>query len=57
MREHILLDDIPLHIIDTAGLRESTDIVEKEGIKRAWNELKQADCVLLVIDVNEPERT
>lgn len=52
MREHILLDDIPLHIIDTAGLRDSDDLVEKEGIKRAWQELKRADCVLLVIDVN-----
>lgn len=55
MREHILLDDIPLHIIDTAGLRESDDVVEKEGIKRAWQELKQADCVLLVVAMNEPE--
>jgi tRNA modification GTPase len=55
MREHILLDDIPLHIIDTAGIRESDDLVEKEGIKRAWNELKQADCVLLVVDANYPE--
>jgi tRNA modification GTPase len=55
MREHILLDDIPLHIIDTAGLRESDDIVEKEGIKRAWQELKQADCVLLVVDINDSE--
>lgn len=55
MREHILLDDLPLHIIDTAGLRESDDVVEKEGIKRAWQELKQADCVLLVVDVNDPE--
>ncbi|MBI2785656.1 MAG: tRNA uridine-5-carboxymethylaminomethyl(34) synthesis GTPase MnmE [Legionella longbeachae] len=56
MREHILLDDIPLHIIDTAGLRESNDVVEKEGIKRAWQELKQADCVLLVVDVNDLEQ-
>lgn len=55
MREHILLDEIPLHIIDTAGLRDSDDIVEKEGIKRAWQELYQADCVLLVVDVNEPQ--
>jgi len=55
MREHILLDDIPLHIIDTAGLREAQDLVEKEGIKRAWNELRQADCVLLVVDVNDLE--
>lgn len=50
MREHILLDDIPLHIIDTAGLRDSDDLVEKEGIKRAWQEVSRADCVLLVID-------
>jgi tRNA modification GTPase len=55
MREHILLDEIPVHIIDTAGLRDSDDLVEKEGIKRAWQELKQADCVLLVVDVNHPE--
>ncbi|QMT61897.1 tRNA uridine-5-carboxymethylaminomethyl(34) synthesis GTPase MnmE [Legionella sp. PC997] len=55
MREHILLDDIPLHIIDTAGLRDSNDIVEKEGIKRAWQELKKADCVLHVVDVNDLE--
>ncbi|VEB39613.1 GTPase [Legionella sainthelensi] len=55
MREHILLDDIPLHIIDTAGLRDSDDIVEKEGIKRAWQELKKADCVLLVVDINDLE--
>ncbi|AMP90928.1 tRNA uridine-5-carboxymethylaminomethyl(34) synthesis GTPase MnmE [Legionella pneumophila] len=55
MREHILLDDIPLHIIDTAGLRDSDDLVEKEGIKRAWQELKRADCVLLVIDINNPD--
>ncbi len=50
MREHILLDDIPVHVIDTAGLRESDDLVEKEGIKRAWQEVSCADCVLLVID-------
>lgn len=51
MREYVLLDDIPLHIIDTAGLRVSDDVVEKEGIKRAWEAVTQADCVLLVVDV------
>lgn len=55
MREQILLDDIPLHLIDTAGLRESDDRVEKEGIKRAWSELGRADCVLLVIDSQYPD--
>jgi tRNA modification GTPase len=52
MREHILLDDIPLHIVDTAGLRDSNDLVEKEGIKRAWQEVSRADCLLMIIDVN-----
>lgn len=53
MREHILLDDIPLHLVDTAGLRESDNLVEKEGIKRAWQEVSRADCVLLLIDIND----
>ncbi|MDP3267826.1 MAG: tRNA uridine-5-carboxymethylaminomethyl(34) synthesis GTPase MnmE [Legionella sp.] len=56
MREHILLDEIPLHIIDTAGLRVSDDLVEQEGIRRAWLELEKADCVLLLIDLNDPEQ-
>ncbi|WP_131781960.1 tRNA uridine-5-carboxymethylaminomethyl(34) synthesis GTPase MnmE [Legionella gresilensis] len=55
MREYILLDDLPVHFIDTAGLRESNDIVEQEGIRRAWQEISQADCVLLMIDVNQNE--
>jgi len=55
MREHILLDDLPVQLIDTAGLRESQDVVEKEGIRRAWQEVRQADCVLLIIDINHPE--
>ena len=55
MREHILLDDIPLHLIDTAGLRDSDDEVEKEGIKRAWQEVNRADCLLMVIDACHPD--
>ncbi len=55
IREHIVLDDIPMHIIDTAGLRECHDVVEQEGVKRAWHELGLADCVLLVIDANVDE--
>jgi tRNA modification GTPase len=50
MREQILLDDIPLHVIDTAGLHDSNDLIEKEGIKRAWEEIQKADCLLMVID-------
>ncbi len=50
MKEHVLLDDLSLHLIDTAGLRNSQDPIEQEGIRRAWAELKNADCVLYVID-------
>src|SRR5690606_29505417 len=48
--EHIHIDGMPLHIIDTAGLRESTDVVEQIGIQRAWTEIRQADRVLLLVD-------
>lgn len=50
LREHIHIDGMPLHIIDTAGLRESPDEVEKIGIQRAWQEIKQADRILLMVD-------
>ena len=50
LREHILMDDIPIHLLDTAGLRISEDVVEQEGIKRAWAELSRADCVILMMD-------
>ena len=36
LREHIQIDGLPLHVIDTAGLRESEDVIEQEGVKRAW---------------------
>lgn len=55
MRAAILLDDIPVHIMDTAGIRTSHDPVEQEGIRRAWEEIKQADCVLLVNDLSDSE--
>lgn len=50
LREHISLNGIPLHVHDTAGLRESDNPVEKEGIKRAWREIHKADTVLLLVD-------
>ncbi len=55
LRERIQLDGMPLHIIDTAGLRESDNSIEKEGIRRAHEEIKKADKVLLIIDVRENE--
>lgn len=50
LREHIHLDGMPLHIIDTAGLRDAGDEVERIGIERAWREIEQADHVLLMVD-------
>ena len=50
LREHIQIDGMPLHIVDTAGLRESGDAVEREGIRRAWSEMATADRILLVVD-------
>lgn len=53
LKEHIQIDGLPLHIIDTAGLRESEDVVEQEGVKRARKMIESADRVLFVIDVND----
>lgn len=50
LREHIQIDGMPLHIVDTAGLRDSDNVIEQEGIRRAWVEIESADCLLLVID-------
>ena len=50
LKEHIHIDGMPLHIIDTAGLRDAPDEVERIGIQRAWAEIEQADRVLLMID-------
>ncbi|MEG9531905.1 tRNA uridine-5-carboxymethylaminomethyl(34) synthesis GTPase MnmE [Mannheimia indoligenes] len=55
LREHIHIDGMPLHIIDTAGLRDASDEVERIGIARAWDEIAQADHVLLMIDSTEQQ--
>lgn len=57
LREHIHIDGMPLHIADTAGLRESPDQVEQIGIERAWQEIEQADRILLVVDANQNSST
>ncbi|OOF23554.1 tRNA uridine-5-carboxymethylaminomethyl(34) synthesis GTPase MnmE [Salinivibrio proteolyticus] len=50
LREHIHIDGMPLHIIDTAGLRDASDEVERIGIERAWSEIEHADRVLFMVD-------
>jgi len=50
LRSTIQIEGIPLHIIDTAGLRETEDEVEKIGIARSWQEIERADVILLLVD-------
>ncbi|UBX50353.1 tRNA uridine-5-carboxymethylaminomethyl(34) synthesis GTPase MnmE [Providencia alcalifaciens] len=57
LREHIHIDGMPLHIIDTAGLREASDEVERIGIERAWQEIEQADRVLFMVDSTTTDAT
>ena len=55
LRERIHLDGMPLHVLDTAGLREGGDLIEEEGMRRAQAEMQRADRVLFVIDaVDDP---
>ena len=50
LRSTIQIEGIPLHIIDTAGLRETDDVVEQIGIERSWQEIERSDVVLLLVD-------
>jgi tRNA modification GTPase len=51
IRGEFLLGGIPVHVLDTAGLREARDLVEKIGIDRTWKAVRDADVVLLVVDI------
>ncbi|MGB5589345.1 MAG: tRNA uridine-5-carboxymethylaminomethyl(34) synthesis GTPase MnmE [Gammaproteobacteria bacterium] len=53
LREQISIDGMPLHVVDTAGLRAAGDSAEIEGIRRARSAMEQADQVLLVIDASD----
>lgn len=50
LRHELAIEGVPVHVVDTAGLRHATDAVEKIGIERAWREIQQADLALLVVD-------
>ena len=54
LRETIQIEGIPLHIIDTAGLRETGDTVERMGIARTWREIERADVILRLVDAGAP---
>jgi tRNA modification GTPase len=55
IRSSVEVDGIPLHIIDTAGLRETSDTVEQVGIARAWAEIERADLALVITDARAPQ--
>lgn len=55
LRETIQIEGIPLHIIDTAGLRETTDEVERVGISRTWREIERADVIVRLLTAGEAE--
>ncbi|MEM6935951.1 MAG: tRNA uridine-5-carboxymethylaminomethyl(34) synthesis GTPase MnmE [Pseudomonadota bacterium] len=57
LREQIQLDGVPLHLVDTAGLRESEDRVEQEGMRRAVQAVETADHVLVMVDDADPDST
>jgi tRNA modification GTPase len=55
LRETIRLDGVELTLVDTAGLREGGDAIEREGMRRAHAELERADLAIVVLDAREPE--
>lgn len=55
LREHIHIDGMPLHVVDTAGLRATADQVEQIGVERALKAIGEADRVLLVVDASAAE--
>ncbi len=54
LRAQIQIDGLPLHVVDTAGLRAGGDAIEREGMRRAWLEIESADHLLLVSDSAGP---
>ena len=50
LRERIHVDGLPIHVVDTAGLRDTDDVIEIEGVRRARMEMSRADLVLYVVD-------
>jgi tRNA modification GTPase len=53
LSDAVSIDGIPVHLVDTAGIRESPDVVEKLGIERTWTAMADAELVLLVLDGSE----
>lgn len=54
IEEYVTLNHIPLRLLDTAGIRETSDVVERIGVERSHNALEEADLILFVLNNNEP---
>lgn len=57
VRSSLQIEGVPLHIIDTAGLRETSDEIEKMGIAKSWQEIERADVLLLLVDAEVGEQS
>ncbi|MDT8447441.1 MAG: tRNA uridine-5-carboxymethylaminomethyl(34) synthesis GTPase MnmE [bacterium] len=55
--ESLQIEGVPIRLVDTAGLRETQDRIEIEGIERSWAEMEAADLVLWVVDASDPDFT
>jgi tRNA modification GTPase len=55
VKESITINGVPMHIIDTAGLRDTNDLVEAKGIERSWEAIRAADLVLFLQDPRSPD--
>ena len=55
VKESITINGVPMHIIDTAGLRDTSDLVEAKGIERSWEAIRAADLVLFLQDPRSPD--
>ena len=53
VKESITIDGVPMHIIDTAGLRDTADLVEAKGIERSWDSIRLADLVIFLTDAQK----
>jgi tRNA modification GTPase len=53
LRHELVIEGVPVHMVDTAGLRDAVDAVEKIGVQRAWREIQRADLALLIVDATD----
>ena len=53
LRTELVLSGVPIHVVDTAGLREAQDLVEQLGIERTWNAARDADVLIVIVDVRQ----